>query len=116
MSPPIETSRQNQRPLAKRLKGRNVFMTEPQIWTIIGALVAALGVLVTIVTQSFHHTMSSKFETLITSMNAQFDSVRAEMVLRFEEVDRRFEQIDARLGRLEDRVDGIVRVFPEPGE
>jgi hypothetical protein len=106
-------------------------VTEPQVWTIIGVMVATLVAIPTIVTQSFTRSitalgdrMDARFET----MDTKFDGLRTEMVLRFErvddrfeQVDRRFEQVDKRLERLENRVDDldsdmqsvVKRVFPQ---
>jgi len=106
-------------------------LTEPQIWTVIGVMAATLGVLVTIVTQSFNRTMNAKFETVTAGMNAQFkamdakigamdakfemkfDGLRTEMVLRFEQVDTRLERLEARVDGLDRDMQSVVkRVFP----
>jgi predicted PurR-regulated permease PerM len=99
-------------------------MTEPQVWTMIGVMVAALVAILTIVAQSFQRSiaalgdrMDAKFETV----NARFDGLHAEMMLRFDLVDRRFEQVDQRFERLEKQVSDLdrdvqaisKRVFPE---
>lgn len=111
-----------------------IAVTEPQVWTIIGVMVAALAAILTIVTQSFNRTMSARFEAVSTKLDAKFeamdarlDGLRTEMVLRFEQVDdrfaqvdERFAQVDRRLERLETRVGDldrdmqsvVKRVFP----
>ena len=106
-------------------------MTEPQIWTAIGILAVALAGMITITT----HSLVRSINMLSANFDTQFTSLRTEMVLRFEQVDRqfgqvdrrfeqvdqRFEQIDRRFERLEKQVDNLERdvqviskrVFPE---
>ena len=84
-------------------------MTEPQIWTIIAVLVAALGAIVTIVTQSFNRSITALGE----KMDAKFDGLRTEMVLRFERVDERFEQVDQRFEQVDRRFEQVDRRFEQ---
>ncbi len=98
-------------------------VTEPQKWAFIGVMVAALAASRTSVTPWFKRSSDALGERFDT----KFDSLRTEMVVRFEQVDKRFEQIDQRFeqidqrfDRLEGRVDDldrdmlsvVKRVFP----
>jgi len=71
-------------------------VNEPQVWTIIGVFAATLVTLVTVVSQRFLGSV---------------ESLKTEMVLRFEHQDEkfsaRFDGIDERMGRLEGRMDRL---------
>lgn len=84
-------------------------MTEPQVWTIIGVMVATLVAILTIVTQSFTRTITA----LGDRMDAKFDGLRTEMVLRFEHVDNRFEQVDKRFEQVDRRFEQVDRRFEQ---
>lgn len=113
-------------------------MTEPQIWTALGILAAALITLITVTTQSMMRTITAQFEGLKTEMILRFERVddkfdrvdeqfkrvdeqfkrvdeRFEQVeKRFEQVDQRFEQVDQRFEKLEGRlgrVESAVTAF-----
>lgn len=76
-------------------------MTEPQVWTVIGVLAAALFGTITVVTSVLTHTIT-----------VQIGGLRAEMVARFDAVDARFETVNARLEALDRDVQSLtVRVF-----
>ncbi|MBL5974631.1 MAG: hypothetical protein D3X82_12945 [Candidatus Leucobacter sulfamidivorax] len=92
-------------------------MTEPQVWTALGVLAAALAGVITVTTQ-----------LMTRHMAALFSGLRTEMVLRFEHLEghmdrfeTRMDRFESRMDRLEKRVDGIdrdvqaisKRVFPE---
>jgi len=80
-------------------------MTEPQVWTALGVLAAALVGVIAVTTQLMMRHMASLFSGL-----------RTEMVLRFEHLDEsmdrfetRMDRFETRMDRLEKRVDGIDR-------
>lgn len=116
------------------MKGMGLAMNEPQIWTVIGVFAATVIGLVTLITQVFMRQMTVQFTALRNELGGKIDrtsetldgkisSLRSEMVLRFEQVDRgfeqvdrrfeqvdrRFEQVDQRLDRLEDRVQNLEK-------
>ncbi|MFT4157914.1 MAG: hypothetical protein QM630_08320 [Microbacterium sp.] len=92
-------------------------MNEPQVWTALGILAAALTGMIAVTTQLMMRTISAQFGTV----NEKIDGLRTEMMIRFdnvdrrfeevdrrfEQVDRRFEQVDRRLDRVERRLDGL---------
>ncbi len=82
-------------------------VTEPQIWAIIGVMVAALAAILTIVTQSFNRSIDALGERFDT----KFDSLRTEMVVRFEQVDKRFEQVDKRFEQVDKRFEQVDKRF-----
>lgn len=82
-------------------------VTEPQIWAIIGVMIAALAAILTIVTQSFNRSIDALGERLDT----KFDSLHTEMVVRFEQVDKRFEQVDKRFEQIDQRFEQIDQRF-----
>ena len=84
-------------------------VTEPQIWAIIGVMVAALAAILTIVTQSFNRSIDALGERLDT----KFDSLHTEMVVRFEQVDKRFEQVDKRFEQVDKRFEQIDQRFEQ---
>lgn len=87
-------------------------VTEPQVWTIIGVMVAALGAILTIVTQSFNRTiqalgdrMDAKFEAMGARFEGKFEGIDG----KFESIDARFESIDAKFDAIDTRFDGLQR-------
>ena len=94
-------------------------MTEPQTWTTIGVLAAALLGMMTLVTTLLTRSIGGQITSLRNEMVSGFDSVRseigglrAEMNARFETVDVRFDAVNTRLDGLDRDVQALVdRVF-----
>lgn len=82
-------------------------VTEPQVWTIIGVMVAALGAILTIVTQSFNRTI----QALGDRMDAKFEAMGARFEGKFEGIDGKFESIDARFESIDAKFDAIDTKF-----
>ncbi|MGD9606943.1 MAG: hypothetical protein AB7V10_05620 [Leucobacter sp.] len=87
-------------------------MTEPQIWTVIGVLAAALASTLTFSAQATLRAINS----LRTEMVLRFQRVDENFGARFERVEERIDRVDAsierldtRVGNLEKRVDDIDR-------
>lgn len=95
-----------------------ITLNEPQIWTALGILAAALVGVITVMTQfmlrSFH-SLTNHFDTLFTSLRselkADISGLRTEMVLRFEQVDRRFQEVDRRFEQVDQRFEQVDRRF-----
>ena len=96
-------------------------MNEPQVWTALGILAAALTGMITVVTQMMMRAINARFDSvndrfdaLSTNMNVKFDSLRTEMELRFQGVDQRFNTVERRLDGLDGDVQALARrVMPE---
>ena len=74
--------------------GSVINMTEPQTWTMIGAFIALMFGMLTVVSTLF-----------VRVLRAEVGGLRTEMVVRFESVDRRFEAMDAKFEAKFDAVD-----------
>ena len=80
-------------------------VTEPQVWTIIGVLIAGMFGLITIVTTSFNRVLRAE----LGGVRGEIGSLRQVMDARFDAVDARFNAVDARFASLEAKVDSIDR-------
>ena len=79
--------------------GGVITVTEPQAWSLIGLLGAAVMASPTVI---------------VLYLRAEIGGLRREMMLRFELVDRRFEAMDQRFDHLDRDIQAIARVvFPE---
>jgi hypothetical protein len=100
-----------------------ITLTEPQTWTTIGVLAAALLGMMTLITTVLTRSIGGQITSLRNEMVSGFDSVRSElrsevgglrteMNARFETVDVRFEAVNTRLDGLDRDVQALVdRVF-----
>lgn len=91
-------------------------MTEPQTWTTIGVLAAALLGTITLVTTMLTRTIAVQIGSLRNEMVSGFDSVRSE--LRSEigglraEMNARFDTVNTRIAALDRGVQALTeRVF-----
>ncbi|QIK62306.1 hypothetical protein G7068_03120 [Leucobacter viscericola] len=75
-------------------------VTEPQVWTLIGVLGAALFGMITLIVHLTTRTLSSQIEGL-----------RTEMVLRFEAVDSKFDRVEEKFDRVEEKFDQMGERF-----
>lgn len=73
-------------------------MTEPQTWTMIGAFIALMFGMLTVVSTVF-----------IRVLRAEIGGLRSEMVARFASVDARFDAVDSRFEAVNTRIDGLDR-------
>lgn len=78
-------------------------MTEPQVWSALGILLAFLTATLTIVTRtisvqvgSLRYEMNARFESVHTEMNARFESVHDKFDIRFDTLDRDVQALAAR--------------------
>jgi phage-related protein len=105
-------------------------LTEPQTWTTIGVLSAALIGMITVVTSvlmrtinsqisgvrnemgSFRNEMVVGFDSLRSEVRSEIGGLRAEMNARFEVVDIRFESVNSRIDSLDRDVQALAnKVF-----
>lgn len=77
---------------------RMIALTEAQTWTMIGAFIALMFGMMTI--------MSTHITRV---MRAEIGGLRAEMISRFETVDARFVAVEARFDAVSTRIDGLDR-------
>lgn len=84
-------------------------VTEPQIWTALGILAAALTGTIALSTQLMMRTISAQFATV----NTKIEGLQTEMIVRFESVDHRFEQVDRRFEQVDRRFEEVDRRFDE---
>jgi hypothetical protein len=75
-----------------------ISMTEPQTWTMIGAFIALMFGMLTVVSTLF-----------IRVLRAEIGGLRSEMVARFASVDARFDAVDSRFEAVNTRIDGLDR-------
>ena len=80
-------------------------MTEAQTWTMIGAFIALMFGMMTIM--STHITRVMRAE--IGGVRGEISGLRGEMISRFEAVDARFAAVDARFDAVSTRIDGLDR-------
>ncbi|WOF23348.1 hypothetical protein N8K70_01355 [Microbacterium betulae] len=88
-------------------------LTEPQVWVLIGAFVAAVGTMITVTLTSFHRSLyavadgiRAEIRGLRAEMNVRFDAVNAEMNVRFDAVNANMEHLDRDVSALAKRVLG----------
>src|SRR5690606_22119601 len=82
-----------------RQNGGMIAMTEPQVWTVIGVLAAALTGMIAVTTQLMMRTFSAQFETVaqrFSAMSERLDDRFTSIDGRFESMERRFESMDKR--------------------
>lgn len=111
-------------------------MTEPQIWTMIGAVVALMFGLLSAVSTLFVRVLraeiggvrseidgmrtglggeldalrtgvAAEINGLHTGVTAEINGLRTEMVARFETVDARFDAVNTRIDAVETRIEGL---------
>ncbi|WP_198411071.1 hypothetical protein [Microbacterium suaedae] len=84
-------------------------MTEPQVWTLIGAFIGAMVALVTVMLAMTGRMFQGLRSELQTEMRAGFDRLEGVMNARFAAVDVRFEKVestmDARFAQVESTMD-----------
>lgn len=73
-------------------------LTEPQTWTIIGAFIALMFGMLTVVSTLF-----------IRVVRAEIGGLRNEMAARFDAVDTRFAMVNTRIDAVNTRIDGLDR-------
>lgn len=71
-------------------------MNDPQTWTALGILTAAILGVITLSTQ-----------LMMRTITGQLTGLRSEMGVRFDDVDRRMDRLEGRMDRLEGRMDRI---------
>lgn len=80
-------------------------MNEPQVWTIIGVLTAALFGMMTLMSTMFTRVIRSE----IGRLEGKFDGLRGEMNARFDAVDVKFEGVNARIDNLDRDVQFLMK-------
>lgn len=85
-------------------------MTEPQIWTLVGALLAfALGSLTVLarpndrMIASLRNEMSYRFEGMEAKLDARFETLEFRVDMRLDSIDRRLEELDKEVANLATR-------------
>lgn len=102
-------------------------VTEPQIWTMIGAVVALIIGMSTVVSTLFvrvlraeiggvrseigglRSEMGAEIGDLRSEMGAEIGGLRSEMIARFETVDARFAAVHSRIDTVETRIEDLDR-------
>ena len=91
-------------------------VTEPQVWTIIGVLIAGMFGLITIVTTSFNRVLRAEMGgvrgeigSLRREVTGEIDSLRQVMDARFDAVDARFTSLEAKVDSIDRDVQGIIK-------
>lgn len=93
-------------------------LSEPQIWTALGILAAALASTITFAITTLNHTtregfgrmdarfaaMDAKFEARFEAVNSRIDAVREVMDARFTSVERRLDGLDGDVAALAKRM------------
>lgn len=82
-----------------------IAMTEPQTWTMIGAFIALMFGMLTVVSTLFIRVLRAEIGGLRSEMVARFEVVDA----RFASVDARFDAVDSRFEAVNARIDGLDR-------
>lgn len=80
-------------------------MNEPQVWTIIGVLAAALFGMITLMSTMFTRVIRSE----IGRLEGKFDGLRGEMNARFDAVDVKFEGVNVRIDNLDRDVQFLMK-------
>ena len=78
--------------------GSVITVTEPQTWTMVGAFIALMFGMLTVVSTLF-----------VGVVRSEIGGLRAEMVARFDAVDAKFASVDARFDAVNTRIDGLDR-------
>jgi len=81
-------------------------VTEPQIWTTIGVLSAALVGTITLVSTMLMRTIHLQFDSLSRELSRGLTGLRSEMIARFESVNSRLDGLDRDVNALTLRVFG----------
>lgn len=84
-------------------------MSDPQIWTMIGAFTALMLGVLTLMSTMFVRVLRSEIGGLRSEMRAELGGLRAEMNARFEAVDARFNTIDVRMDGIDRDVQALVK-------
>lgn len=82
-----------------------ITINEPQIWTALGVLAAALASMITITMTSFNRTM----QNLGARMDAKFDAVDAKLASLREVMDVRFASVERHLDGLDSDVAALIK-------
>lgn len=97
-----------------------ITLTEPQTWAALGILAAAFVGMITVTTQFMMRSITQIGSGLTTQMDGlrreigtDIGSLRTEMVLRFEQVDRQFEQVDRRFEQVDRRFEQVDQRFEQ---
>jgi hypothetical protein len=100
-----------------------VTVTEPQIWTALGILAAALAGMISLTIVTLNRTITTQFQSLgmridsvETTMSTRFKAVEATMNTRFQAVEAtmnaRFETVNTKIDGLDRDVQALsVKVF-----
>lgn len=104
-----------------------ITMTEPQTWTTIGAVIALMFGMLTVVSTLFIRVLraeiggvrseidgmrtgiGAEIDGVRTSIGAEIGALRTEMVARFEVVDARFVTVNTRIDAVETRIENLDR-------
>ena len=82
-------------------------MTDPQIWTMIGAFTALMLGVLTVVSTLFVRVVRAEIGGLRGEIGGEMRGLRHEINARFEAVDARFEAVDARFDIVNARIDAV---------
>lgn len=77
------------------------------MWTIIGVFAACFIGMLTLMSTFFTRVIQTEVRSIHTAFGAEFRSIRTEMNVRFDGVDRRLDGLDQRVGSLEQRVGNL---------
>jgi phage-related protein len=90
-----------------------VTVTEPQIWTALGILAAALTGMISLTIVTLNRTITTQFQSLgiridsvVTTMNTRFEAVEATMNARFDTVNSKIDGLDRDVQALSVKVFG----------
>lgn len=82
-------------------------MNEPQAWTAIGVLAAALVGLITVTTQLMMRTIATQFTAISHRLDDGFEILGTRITSLQTEMTLKFENVEGRMGRIEDRMDQL---------
>ena len=80
-------------------------LTEPQTWTMIGAVIALMFGMLTIVSTLFIRILRAEISGLRGEVIGRFDAVD----WKFESVNSRFDSVNSRFDAIDSRIDGLDR-------
>ncbi len=78
---------------------------EPQVWTLLGALIVALFGMLTLMSTLFTRVIRTEIGGLRREMDARFDRVDA----RFDGVNTRFDSVNIRIDSLDRGVQALIK-------
>ncbi|MFT4052475.1 MAG: hypothetical protein QM677_09525 [Microbacterium sp.] len=80
-------------------------MTEPQVWILMGVFSATIFAVIGVQTTAIMRVVRVEVGSLRTEMGVRFEGVDR----RFTEIDRRFADVDRRLDGMSMKIDGLDR-------